>query len=275
MKRGTPDHPKTHDLAAALDLEPWGAVGILESIWHFTGRYCPRGDIGRWTDQRIATGIGWTRDAAKLVRALVHCGWIDTDSEHRLLIHDWHDHADEATRKYLKRNKLSFLTKSRRRRDIVRTVSGPPLPLPLPLSEPLPEPEPSLAGPHVSPPASPGDFEPVVEVNRYGEPGEAEALRRQIDERIKARCARGRQTYDVVLAKASKTPRGRVITNLAGIAAVDWLRTTLDRLIEMDLADRVDAEPRASPPRMAPATQATVAAVQAVADRERERRRQS
>jgi hypothetical protein len=47
MKRGTPEHPKTAHLMAALSIPRPYAVGILELLWHFTARYAPRGDVGR------------------------------------------------------------------------------------------------------------------------------------------------------------------------------------------------------------------------------------
>lgn len=138
MKRSTPEHPKTDQLMLELDLERWQAVGILECLWHFTARFAPRGDVGKWSNERIAEGIGWKGDADKLISALVKGRWIDENPSYRLLIHDWPDHCDQAVKKYLSRNKLRFAAASGRRPAKVRTADGPPLPLPLPL--PVPEP---------------------------------------------------------------------------------------------------------------------------------------
>ena len=99
MKRGTPNHPKTLALASALNVERWGAVGLLESLWHFTAHYARRGDIGRHGDAAIAAGIGWSGDAQVLISALVSCGWLDACSCHRLRVHDWDRHADQAVQK--------------------------------------------------------------------------------------------------------------------------------------------------------------------------------
>lgn len=96
MKRGTPSHPKTAALAELLGLERWGAVGVLESLWHFAGQYARRGDLGRHKNLAIARGIDWRGDADKLVAALVDAGWVDECPCHRLRIHDWKDHADQA-----------------------------------------------------------------------------------------------------------------------------------------------------------------------------------
>jgi len=111
-------------------------MGILEAMWHFTARYAPQGDIGRHADLVIAKAVYWERPTGergvkpecKLSGALVTARWLDTSTIHRLIVHDWSDHADEAVRKFLSRHSLDF----------VRTESS--LPLPLPVPEPLPAP---------------------------------------------------------------------------------------------------------------------------------------
>ena len=136
-------------LANLLGIPRYQAVGLLEMLWHWTARYSPRGDIGRWPDQEIAKGATWDGDAAKLISALHESGWIDSDDTYRFLIHDWPDHCEQSVKKYLARHKLRFATKSGRRPSKVRTPSGLPLPLPepkpLPLPEPKPEPKPAPA----------------------------------------------------------------------------------------------------------------------------------
>ncbi len=56
---------------------------------------------------------------------------------------------------------------------------------------------------------------------------------------------------DVLLAQASKTSRGRLITNLDGCGSAEWLRVTLDRLLQIRLdaeaATAVSPPARASP----------------------------
>ena len=158
MKRGTPEHPKMKHLARALHINRCTAVGILECLWHWAGKFAQQGDIGRHLDVDIAEAVYWTREPEVLIKALVECGWVDRSETYRLLIHDWQDHADEAVRKYLERHNLKF----RQCRDIVSTQSGPcpqesrpclpraralplPEPLPLPSPEPLPVPTPPAA----------------------------------------------------------------------------------------------------------------------------------
>lgn len=94
MKRGTPNHPKTTSLAAALDFPRWGAIGILESLWHFCQAYARRGDVGRFSDRAISDSIEWRGDPSVLIRALVDTGWLDECPCHRLRVHDWPEHAD-------------------------------------------------------------------------------------------------------------------------------------------------------------------------------------
>jgi hypothetical protein len=144
LKRGTPDHPKTHELAAVLGLERWGAVGVLESLFHFAAQYARRGDIGRHTDAAIARGIGWTGDAGGLVEALVKAGWLDRCRCHRLRIHDWHDHADQTVSRAVEVKTSGFIACYQ---DASATLAPDEReasqPLPLPLPTPLPEPEPT------------------------------------------------------------------------------------------------------------------------------------
>jgi hypothetical protein len=108
VKRNTDGNPKFMMLQATLQLPKWGAMGILEALWHFTASQAPRGDIGRWEDNYIALGMGWQKKAATLINALVKCGWVERHAEHRLVIHDWKDHADGTCDKYLARTGLTY-----------------------------------------------------------------------------------------------------------------------------------------------------------------------
>lgn len=104
MKQGTPGHPKTADLAGRLQLPVYAAVGVLECLWHYTAAYAPAGDVGRWSDERIAAAIGWAGDAHELVAALTAARWLDrVEGPGRLYVHDWHDHATDQTQAKLAR----------------------------------------------------------------------------------------------------------------------------------------------------------------------------
>jgi hypothetical protein len=97
MKQGTPNHPKMKALARALKVPVPMAVGIMELLWHFTRDYAEAGDIGRHTDAAIAEAAGWPsdRESRELIDALVQERWIDCHERHRLVVHDWPEHADD------------------------------------------------------------------------------------------------------------------------------------------------------------------------------------
>lgn len=101
--RGTLTHRKTRRLATALGIDPCFALGIEEAIWHVTAEQAPPGDIGRLSDYDIADEIFYGGDPAILIRALVAAGLLDEHSEHRLIVHDWHVHSDDATDNKLSR----------------------------------------------------------------------------------------------------------------------------------------------------------------------------
>ena len=108
MKREAVGHTKMKRLCRRMDIPLWQGVGLLEALWHLTARECPRGDIGRLSDEDIALGIDYRGDETALVQALIGAGWIDTNPECRLLIHDWSEHADMAVHLGLAKRVLLF-----------------------------------------------------------------------------------------------------------------------------------------------------------------------
>lgn len=122
MKRGTPEHPKTMELAEAVqgyladagarlsfDMCQTLACGLLERLHHFTARYAPAGDIGKHSNLRIANAIGWTLDAPWIIATLAEKKLIDTELNGvRLYVHDWHDHSDDAADKWLYEKGLRY-----------------------------------------------------------------------------------------------------------------------------------------------------------------------
>jgi hypothetical protein len=108
MKREASEHPKLIEFVDALEqLEvPHAkavAKGVLEGLWHFTARYAPGGDVGRFGDKAIARACGWDGEPEALIGMLVESGWIDREDDHRLVVHDWADHADDAVHRSLAR----------------------------------------------------------------------------------------------------------------------------------------------------------------------------
>jgi hypothetical protein len=151
--RAVPDHPKFAQLKARLGLPKGATLGYLECLWHFTGRFCPQGNLGKYEDSAIEAWAEWPGEPGAMIAAMIESRWIDHDDVHRLLIHDWHQHADKATKNALKRAKLDFCTPTVRTEvSRVRTASpGVRIPycemdqasrLPEPVPEPAPGPEP-------------------------------------------------------------------------------------------------------------------------------------
>lgn len=150
-------------LCRELNIPQYEAVGILENLWHVTAREAPQGDIGKLSNEDIAMGIDWHGNADALIEALITCRWLDVSRQFRLIVHDWHEHCDEAVRKKLKRNGLSFRSIAPtadnvgQRRDMERLPE--PVPEPVPEPGPVPGPEPSATA-AVAPPAKPQPLSP-------------------------------------------------------------------------------------------------------------------
>lgn len=113
MLKAALTHPKMRDLCARLDCSRPHALGMLILLWDFTRDFAPQGNIGKHPDGSIARACDWTGDASKFVDALVSSGWVDRHPDHRLLIHDWHDHAERWVRAKLVKLSLQFLTTER------------------------------------------------------------------------------------------------------------------------------------------------------------------
>ncbi len=111
MLREAFDHRKLKRLKKRLGLRMWGARGICESLWHVTAREAPQGDIGKLTNDEIADAIDWAESADVLVKALIESELLDEcRTVHRLLVHDWAEHADNGVRNKLKNRGLEFIT---------------------------------------------------------------------------------------------------------------------------------------------------------------------
>lgn len=121
MKLDALDHPKTLDLAARLNAELPTVIGHLELLWAFTGKKAPQGNIGKWPDGAIARACYWMGRPEVFILALLESGFIDSDDEHRLTIHDWQEHAPRWVKSKLKTLGLSFVDAVSR--DAARDVS--------------------------------------------------------------------------------------------------------------------------------------------------------
>lgn len=112
MKFGTLRNPKFLRLARRLGCGKAAAAGHLEALWHFATEQAPAGDVGRWLDDDIAEGCFWEGEPAEFVGALIDAGWLDRCAQHRLVVHDWADHASEMLRKRNARAGITFVSSS-------------------------------------------------------------------------------------------------------------------------------------------------------------------
>lgn len=108
MKVAAQELLKFKKLKRRLGLPQWGVIGVLESLWLFTQRNCPEGDVGRFDNEDIAAGIDWDGDPDALICDLTDTGWLDADPVHRLIVHDWQEHAPTWVSGNLRRNGREF-----------------------------------------------------------------------------------------------------------------------------------------------------------------------
>ena len=109
--RAVLDHPKFNRLKALLKANKCSTLGYLEGLWHFTGRFTPNGNItagGKYSVEDIEAWLEWDGAEGALIAAMVRARWIDDDPVHGLIVHDWHVHADDATKLALKRREVPF-----------------------------------------------------------------------------------------------------------------------------------------------------------------------
>jgi hypothetical protein len=106
--RGTLTHRKIRRLAMLLHISPCFALGVVESLWHVTAEQTPAGDIGKMADEDIAMEMFYDGDASALVEALISANLLERSVTHRLIVHDWHAHSDDATDNKLARSGIRY-----------------------------------------------------------------------------------------------------------------------------------------------------------------------
>lgn len=106
---------KMKRLCRNLDIPTYAGVGLLESLWHLAARETPQGNIGKLSNEDIALAFDWRGDEDKLITALVDSGWLDEHETHRLVIHDWHEHADDGVDNQIARRGLLYANGARPR----------------------------------------------------------------------------------------------------------------------------------------------------------------
>ena len=108
MKHKTPDSMKFKRLMRRLRDSKRGVSGLLTLLWIAVQNNAKRGDIGQFSNEEIAIEVDWEGDPDELVEALVETEWLDVHPEHRLVIHDWHEHAPGYIHAWIKSQNTTF-----------------------------------------------------------------------------------------------------------------------------------------------------------------------
>jgi hypothetical protein len=105
---GTLTHRKTRKLARLMGLAPACALGVVEAMLHVTAARTADGAIGRLSNQDIAEEMFWDQDADALIANFIEAGWLDPNPTHRLVVHDWSEHASDTVHAQLARKRQWF-----------------------------------------------------------------------------------------------------------------------------------------------------------------------
>lgn len=124
--RITSELVKFKNLQKDLGLSLFETIGLLEAIWHFTAKNAIRGDIGQHSDQEIAEWIGWKKDAHQMMAALMATGWLDPHPKYRVVVHDWHQHADKSIKTIMRNRKMIFVQEEDLT-EVPKVISGAPV----------------------------------------------------------------------------------------------------------------------------------------------------
>jgi hypothetical protein len=129
MKLGATETIKFKKLKMRFKLKHWETIGLLESIWMFTSRNAPQGDLGIHSNEDICAAIEWERDHDELIETLIECRWLDVSSECRFVVHDWGEHMPNWLRgnlaKHRKPVKIGDSAKQRAKQTAQQCASEP------------------------------------------------------------------------------------------------------------------------------------------------------
>lgn len=151
MKRDGIDHPKVHILASILGWPRYQVVGLLEMLWAYTAKWHPDGGIPETKRAEFELWSG-VRTDAHIWDALLQAGLLHQEQTSQRgalnLVHDWHEHCDDAVHLKLARAGRKFASghdpstkrlsvkareeiKRAQKSANVRTNSAPPEPEPV------------------------------------------------------------------------------------------------------------------------------------------------
>lgn len=121
-------HPKFRRLGRALGVSHVTAKGHVATLWSWSLRYAPDGDLSGLDIEDIADAADWEDDPKIFVDALVKAGLIDGDTRDGYAIHEWMERAGsyrEATRKAAQRARKKEAEAAAVRAESVATVTTP------------------------------------------------------------------------------------------------------------------------------------------------------
>ena len=89
LDAATPRHPKTADLAIALEVSVPHATGLLACLWTWAVEFATDGDLSRYPVEYLENTV--LHGTTGAVRAMGEAGFIDVDGG-RMVLHDWGDY---------------------------------------------------------------------------------------------------------------------------------------------------------------------------------------
>lgn len=110
MKLDGLKHPKVLHFASLLNISRPQAIGHLELLWAYCAELTPQGNIGKWPDGAIARACDWMEDPQSFLQALLESRLVDAHETHRLVVHDWHEHALPWVKAKLQKTGLTFVS---------------------------------------------------------------------------------------------------------------------------------------------------------------------
>lgn len=109
MKLDALEHPKVLHFATLLSVSLPTALGHLELLWAFTGKFAAQGDIGKHPDGAIARYCHWMGEPQTFLQSLLQSRLLDAHRDHRYVVHDWAEHAPRWVRAKLAKLKMEFV----------------------------------------------------------------------------------------------------------------------------------------------------------------------
>jgi hypothetical protein len=87
------NHPKTMKAARLARCSRKEVLIDLHYLWWWSLDYAESGDLTRFAHDELEAVMEWEGEPGLLVAALIDAGFLEVTEDHRLLIHDWAEHA--------------------------------------------------------------------------------------------------------------------------------------------------------------------------------------